>query len=340
MAVPAEIRRNSTLVVVAGAVYLLLQAVLAGFARPLGPYERALFGSVATEDLWVVRLAMMVLSSLALIVAFRAWVRPAGKAAWAAAGVFAVSWVAVHFGGEVRPEVLAALACVAAAGSTTRWLVERDRAALVGTAIALLVATALMPAVGIALAIAAAAVVVVWARTGGGPVLTALGVGLIAGRLLAALLRAGAAGDRVADVEAGGGAWAQQLRDLPALLEPALSSAGAAGVWRTAIGAVILAALVVLAIVWWRWPHRRNAARTGVAVAAALFLAGVFTTHPAPTAFLPAYALLTIAVGGGLLASWRAARDTGWFLATAGYVALVLAFAGWQATVAAVQSNG
>src|SRR5687767_13125654 len=100
MAVPAEIRRNTTLVVVAAALYLLLQGALTGFARPLGAFERALFGVIETEDLWVLRLGMMVVSSLGLFLAFRAWVRPGGKAAWAAAGVFAVSWTPLYYGVE------------------------------------------------------------------------------------------------------------------------------------------------------------------------------------------------------------------------------------------------
>lgn len=337
MAVPAEIRRNTTLVVVAAVLYLLLQGALAGFARPMDTFEIALFQYVATEDLWVLRLGMMVVSSLGLLLAFRTWVRPGGKAAWAAAGFFAVSWAPLYYGGVVRPEMPAALACVAAAGSTTRWLVERDRGALVGAAFAVAMTVVLMPVIGVALAVALAVVVAVWARAAGGLALVALGTGLAVGRALAGVLRASELGGRVADVEAtllpG-----TSVRQLHALLDPLLIDGvlPPSTVWRAAAGGVVVLGLVVLAVVWWRWPHRRNAARTGVVIFIGLLIAGAFVPHGAPSAFLPAYGLLSIPVGAGLLAAWRAARDTGSFPATLAYVAVSLTFVGWQATITAI----
>lgn len=338
MAVPAEIRRNTTLVVVVAVLYLLLQGALAGFARPMDAFELALFDDIATEDLWVLRLGMMVVSSLGLLLAFRTWVRPGGKAAWAAAGFFAVSWAPLYFGGVVRPELPAALACVAAAGSTTRWLVERDRAALIGAGVAIAVTVVLMPVIGVALAVSLAVVVAVWARAGGGLALTALGTGLVVGRVLAGVLRAGGRGSRIAEVEAS--LSATGLSGLHTLLDPSVASGvvAASTLWRAGAGAAVILGVVVLAIVWWRWPHRRNAARTGLAVSLGLFIAAALVPHGAPTAFLPAYALLSIPVGAGLLAAWRAARDTGAFLATLAYVAVVLTFVGWQATVTAIAS--
>lgn len=339
MAVPAEIRRNSTLVVVAAVLYLLLQGALVGFARPLGPFERALFGVIATEDLWVLRLGMMAVSTVALLVAFRSWVRPGGKAAWAAAGVFAVSWAPLYYGGEIRPELPAALACIAAAGSTTRWLVERDRGALVGVGLAVAITVVLMPVIGVALAVSLAGVVAVWARAGGGLALTALGTGLVVGRVLAGVLRAGGRGSRVAEVEAN--LSGTGLGGLHTLLDPSLTNGvvAASTMWRATAGGAVILALVVLAIVWWRWPHRRNAARTGLVIFVGLFIAGALVPHGAPTAFLPAYGLLSIPVGAGLLAAWRAARDTGSVPATLAYIAVVLTFVGWQATVTASAST-
>src|SRR5688500_10719975 len=119
MAVSAEVRRNATLVLVAGGVYFVLQAVLTGFALPLHPYERALFEGLTTEDLWVLRLLRMLVSTAGLVLAFRAWVRPAGKAAWAAAGFVAVGWAPVHYGPQARPGILLLFATVASAGFTT-----------------------------------------------------------------------------------------------------------------------------------------------------------------------------------------------------------------------------
>ena len=337
MAVPAEIRRNTTLVVVAAVLYLLLQGALAGFARPLGPFERALFGAIATEDLWVLRLGMMGVSTLGLFLAFRTWVRPGGKAAWAGAGFFAVSWAPLYYGGELRPEVAAALACVAAVGSTTRWLVERDRGALVAAALAVAVAVVLVPVAGVALAVGLGVVVAVWARAGGGLALTALGLGLVVGRVLAGVLRAGGRWSRWAEVEAS--LPAPGLDGLHTVLDPLLTDGAVeSALWRATVGGLIILALVILAVVWWRWPHRRNAARTGLVICSGLFIAGALTGHGAPAAFLPAYGLLSIPVGAGLLAAWRAARDTGSFPATLAYIAVVLAFVGWQATVTAIAS--
>lgn len=337
MAVPAEIRRNATLVMVAALLYLVLQMVLAGFARPLGPFERALFGGVATEDLWVVRLGTMIVSTLGMAAAFRSWVRPAGKTAWAAAGVFAVSWAPLHYGGELRPETFAALAAVAAGGCTVRWLVERDRGSLVWIAVAVLLTVALLPLVGAVLAVSLAIVVAVWARTGGGLALVAVGAGLVAGRLAGAGLRSLGNGALVASVE-------QSLRTTAAATRPAfadvLEPAALGGPERAVVGGVVLLALVVVAVVWWRWPHRRNAARTGTALSAALIATLMVAGAASPAAYLPAYALLTIPVGAGLLGAWRSARETGSFVATAAYVVVVVAFVAWQGAVTAAVAGG
>ena len=334
MAVSAEVRRNATLVLVAGAVYFVLQATVTGFALPLGPYEQVLVPSLLTEDLWVLRLAVMVVSSLALVIAFRAWVRPAGKAAWASAAFVATSWAPVHYGPQARPEVLLMFACVAAAGFVTRWLVERDRGALAGGGLAVAVAMLLDPVIGIALALALAAVVLVWARGQGGPALVALGAGVVAGRAIAWLLRrvlsTGEALARVRSEEISGSGSGSAL----GLLEP-LTAGDPTDVYRVAAGVLALGAAVLLGMFWQRWPHRHNAARVGMAVAVVLAIAVVLFSASATPMLLPAWGVLSIAAGAGLLAAWRTARDTGSAIATGLYVVVVVSFVVWQVVVAA-----
>lgn len=329
MAVSAEVRRNATLVLVAGGVYLTLQALLTGFALPLHPYERALFDGLLTEDLWVLRLAMMLVSTGALVLAFRSWVRPAGKAAWAGAGFVAVAWAPVHYGPQARPEVLLLFAAVAATGYATRWLVERDRGALVGVAVATTVAMVCDPFLGLALAVGLTAVVLVWARMQSGLALLALGAGLVVGRALASVARVVLADG--AAVASAASSDADDAAGLLHLLEP-LEAGGAVG--RAAAGAVVVLGLIVLGMFWQRWPHRHNAARVGVAVAAVVLLASAAAGGALPQ-MLPVLGVAAIAVGAGLLAAWRTSRETGWFLATIAYVGVVAAFVGWQGWVAA-----
>lgn len=332
MAVSAEVRRNATLVLVAGGVYFTLQALLTGFAVPLHPYERALFEGLATEDLWVLRLTMMLVSTAGLVLAFRAWVRPAGKAAWAGAAFVAVSWAPVHYGPQARPEILLMLACVGAAGFATRWLVERDRGALVGTGVAVTAAMVCDPFAGVVLAVALAAVVLVWARVQGGPALVALGVAVLVGRGLAWVARVvlanGASVARAAATEASGGARLQVL----GVLEPVGAGGSDA---RAAAGAAAILALIALGLVWQRWPHRHNAARVGVAVALVLLAAMLAGGNARAPALLPVLGTVAVAVGSGLLAAWRTSRETGAVLATISYVVVVGAFVGWQGWIAA-----
>ena len=334
MAVSAEVRRNATLVLVAGGVYLAMQALLTGFALPLHPYERALFEGLLTEDLWVLRLAMMLVSAAGLVLAFRAWVRPAGKAAWAGAAFVAVAWAPVHFGPQARPEVLLLFAAVAAAGHTTRWLVERDRGALVAAAVAVTAAVVCDPVTGVALTLALAAVALVWARLQSGPALVALGAGLVVGRGLAWVARSvlanGAAVARAAADEGGADAGLGLLH----LLEPLAPGDGGAVV-RAMAGAAAVLGLVALGMFWQRWPHRHNAARVGTTVAAVLLAAVVLSAGAAVPALLPVLGVLAVAVGAGLLAAWRTSRETGSVFATIGYVGIVGAFIAWQGWVAA-----
>ena len=335
MAVSAEIRRNATLVAVAGGVYLLAQVVLSGFARPLAPEEVNVLRGGAGASLWLVRLVMMLLTTGALVLAFRAWVRPAARVAWAAAGTFAISWGPVFFGAEVRPHVLAALACVAAGGCAMRWLVERDRAALIGLTVTVAAAVVLRPLAAVGLVTTLVIVFAVGARRQAGPALAAVALGgaigyplgmvgvlaRFAGRVVAAPLRP----PRIA-------AGLQQF--LHALQSPFVPTTSKGTSFYVAL-AVVGALTVVMAVVQLRWAHRRNAALIGLSLALGLFVPAVAVNRITAAELLPAYAALCIPLGAGVLAAWDATRRAGSWPVTALFFAALGAFAIWQVALAA-----
>lgn len=335
MAVSAEIRRNATLVAVAGGVYLIAQFALSGFARPLAPEEVNVLSAGARGYLWLVRLVMMLLTSLGLVLAFRTWVRPAARVAWAAAGVFAVSWGPVFFGPEVRPHVLAALACVGAGGYAMRWLVERDRAAVVGLAVTVAAAVVLRPLAALGLVVTLVIVLAIGARRESGPALAAVAVGgaigwplgmvgvlaRFAGRVVAAPLKP----PRIA-------VGLQQL--LHAVQNPFVPATASGTPIYVAV-AVLCVLTVGLAVVQLRWAHRRNAALIGLSLALGLFVPAVAVNRITAAELLPAYAALCIPLGAGALAAWDATRRVGAWPVTALFFAALVAFGVWQVALAA-----
>ena len=335
MAVSAEIRRNATLVAVAGGVYLLAQFVLSGFARPLSSEEINVLSRGADAYLWLVRLVFMLLTAAALVLAFRAWVRPAARVAWAAAGVFAVSWGPVFFGPEVRPHVLAALACVAAGGCAMRWLVERDRTAVVGLGLTVAAAVVLRPLAAVGLVATLAIVLAIGARQQSGPALGAVAAGAaigwplgmvsllarFAGRVVAAPLRP-------PRIDAG----LQQL--LNALQSPSVPASSTGTPVYVAV-AVLALLTIGLAVVQLRWAHRRNAALIGLALTLGLFVPAVAVNRITAAELLPAYAALCIPLGAGVLAAWDATRRVGSWVVTTLFFVVLGAFGVWQVALAA-----
>ena len=309
MPVHAEIRRNATLVGFAGVAFLVLQVAAGGLVRPLGPAELALLPG--TPPTGAVRAAAMLLSTGALIVTFRVWVRPAGRVAAAAAAFFAASWLPVVAGPMVATPLYATFAVVAAAGFVTRWLYERDRGALVGAAVTTALATWWQPAAGAGLATALVGVLLVWGRKGALPGVLSVALGGFTGGLLAAALPATN--------------WTV--------------SVGTTDWWaRVALSFGVAAILMLVAVVEQRWPHRRNAAVVTVAVAVVVAI-GVALLEATPAGLLPAFGVLCVAAGSGVLASWHAVRRMSTIVPTVALVAAAVGLAVLQ-LVFAVQADG
>ncbi|MPZ71929.1 MAG: hypothetical protein GEU74_01655 [Nitriliruptorales bacterium] len=307
MAVNAELRRNATLVGFAGVAFFAMQAAAGALGRPMAPDELRLL-STDTIPGWTLRLVPMLLSSGALVIAFRAWVRPAGRVAAAAAGVFAVTWLPVATGSLLATPLYTALGTVAASGFVTRWLVERDRGALaaMGVAVALVAWSHTPVAVGATTALVG--VSLVWGRTSAGPAVAAVLAGAFAG----AAVSAAAPVSALRWVETAGTRWW-----LP-----------------TVVAAAATTVVVAIAVVEQRWPHRRNAAVVAVTVAAGALVAVASMNPVTPVTLLTVHAALSVSAGSGALAAWHAVRRMSTPLATVGLVAAAAAFVIVQLTFA------
>jgi hypothetical protein len=86
--------------------------------------------TLLTDSVVVLRAYLIVFSSVALFVSFYAWVRLIGWAAPAGAAVFATSWMTLFFGGQVSPNIYAALGCIAAVALGLRHLLGMSTRAL------------------------------------------------------------------------------------------------------------------------------------------------------------------------------------------------------------------
>jgi 4-amino-4-deoxy-L-arabinose transferase-like glycosyltransferase len=352
MAVPAQLRRNATLVAVAGLGFAILLLFVTDFSQGLTPAERdamrpfdALAGrpgasrgvgmgvlglpvSTWQTPEWVVRGWFLLLSTGGMVFAFRRWVRPAGKVAWTAAALFATSWLPLSSGGDAQPALYSALACVATAGLAMRWCVERDRGALIGMGVGTAVAALFRPADGLALAVGVTVVVAIWARQRSGPALASVGAGLALGWVPWLAVTLGVPGDAATRA-------ATTTEPYAALLE----GPGSAGepTWVAVLWAAVLIALAVSGIVQKRWNHRRNAGLVGVTAALALVGAALFTAAESDvTMLLPAYALFLVAVAAGLLDLWHhVARTVRTPLLTGALVVAMGAALVWQVVLAA-----
>ena len=335
MAVSAEVRRNAALVVVAGAVFFGLQAVVSGFARPLSESElRALYPS-APRLLGLIRLLMMALTTGAMVIAYRTWVRPAARVSWAAAAAFAVSWGPLYFGPEVRPYAIAALGCVAAGGFATRWLVERERSMLVALCAAVAVVVALRPLAGGGLVLALVAVTGVWARRESLPPLLAVAVGAAVGWVAGVVGLVGRVAGRVLPADVAPPPLVGGLQELLVALQRPFPQAEASTTPVYAAVAVLGVLAVALALAGRRWAHRRNAAMVGLTLALGLLIPPVAINRITAAELLPAYAAVTIPLGAGILGAWDATRRVGSALLTAVFFVLLAGLVVWQLTLAA-----
>ena len=313
MPVAAEIRRNATLVGFAGVAFLAMQVAAGGLTRPLGPHELSI---LPVDDLpaWSVRLGAMLLATAALISAFRAWVRPAGRVAAAGAFFFATTWLPAVAGAELRLGLYAALAAVAAAGFVTRWLYERDRGALVAVALSVMAVAWWHPAAAAGMVPALVGVLVVWGRVGSWPGLLAVVSGGVAGGVLTRAVPLGALG-------------------------AGLPVAGQARWVGTVITLAAVVVLLTVALIEQRWPHRRNAATVAAAVTAGVLVGIALGDGMTIGALASAHSILAIGAGSGMLALWHTVRRIPTLLATLGLVVLAALLVVVQVIVA-VQADG
>jgi hypothetical protein len=311
--VAAEIRRNATLVGFAGVAFLAMQVAAGGLTRPLGAHELSLL-PIDDVPALAVRAGAMLLSTAALISAFRAWVRPAGRVAAAGAFFFATTWLPAVAGAELRVGLYAALAAVAAAGFVTRWLYERDRGALVAAALSVMAVAWWHPAAGAGLVPALIGVLVVWGRLASWPGVLAVVSGGVAGGVLLGAVPLGALG-------------------------AGLPVAGDARWLGTVITLAAVVVLVTVALIEQRWPHRRNAATVAVAVTVGVLIGIALGDGMTIGALASAHSVLAIGAGSGMLALWHTVRKIPTLVATLGLVVLTALLIVVQVMVA-VQADG
>ena len=266
----------------------------------------------------VVRWYLVIVSGLMLLGAFWPWVRVVGPAAVLGAAAFAFSWVGLYFGMEVFPNLPAAFATIATAGSLAAYARAPRRGALLGIAIGIALVALFRPSDSVFLAaflLAGASAVAVWRhRSWRGPVAMAgaLAVGGLAGWLpwliemslrygspLAAVAaaRAEAASGRPRDdldqyLNLVGGP-ARLIVEDPTLTYPALAAL-------LLVGALVVAALVGK-------QHRPAAVVAVLGMSGGLVPYIVLHTGVNLRYLLPAWGLACVAMGIGGMALWHGA---------------------------------
>ena len=286
----------------------------------------------------LLRAWLILVHAVALIVAFRPWVPVAGPVAAAAAGVVAVGWVPLYFAVEGYPNLLAAFACVAAAGYVLRWCRGRtpggdtrttagvggdaavrpaadDRRSLIAAGLAIAVVAWLRPTESVWIAAALTPVVVLLARRDAWRMIVAFLIGGFVGWLpwlLEAIVRFGGPFGRLdaARATSAAGADRNSLIQYLNLVEGPVRRVVADPVL-TGPAALLLAGLAALALLG---VVVRSHQRVGVAadrrIAAAVGLwAGLVMVVPYLVLnaginlryLLPGLLLGAVAVGGGLV---------------------------------------
>jgi len=302
----------------------------------------ALFGAPLTA----LRLYMIVVSAVALFLAFRPWARLAGWTGGTAALVAACAWVPLYFAVELYPNLLAGFGAVAAAGHLARWVRERRGGDLVGLAVAVAVVAWLRPTESVWLCLGLAPLAVVLARGQAWRAWAAMLVGGFFGWLpwaLEAVARFGGplARLRGATGESASGQSRNSLIQYLNLVEGPVRRVVADPVltYRALGFLVVLAALAVLGIAQRRDDVRRTAAVVGLVTAAAAALpylvlnAGINLRY-----VLPALLLATVPIGAGIVTLAVAVRRARAVVTGVALAAVALVAVGWQGTLAARNS--
>jgi hypothetical protein len=109
-------------------------------------------------SLVVLRWYLVVVSALAVALAFSRWIRPVGIVAPIGMAIFASGWLALFYGSEISPNLYVAVAAVGAAGSLAAYVIGKRNtdllwlAAFVGTAFVLRPSDAVVLSAGLAAA--------------------------------------------------------------------------------------------------------------------------------------------------------------------------------------------
>ena len=289
-----------------------------------------------TRSLPVVRAGLAVLAAIALVGAFWPWVATIGAAAPAGAAVVASSWTTLFYGSEVMPNLWVGLAGLAALGFATRPRRARGHRDDLAAAVLLAAAAALRPFDAIVLAAAAVCGALLVAKRPGrtaGVLVAGVAAGCLPW-LVEVTARYGSVGAAFAQAIAVAhvsvpGPWERVLQYLAMadgptigpIVDPGIPSVGGARGARAAP----------------RAPPGGGAGGPGPAAAAlggaALLVAAYvgLVGGVAPRFLLPAIALVSVAVGTGLVAVWRRSAGT---VPRSILVALVAAWTVWQVGLA------
>ena len=291
--------------------------------------------TMAGGSIPAVRLFLAALSSVALVGSFLVWVPALGLGAAVAAFLFASTWVGLFYGSEVMPNLWAAVLAVAAAGAFVRRVEDGARWAAIAAAVLVGLMALARPADALVLSGALTLYVLLFRRSSSRELVWLAGLAIGWGVWLVEMsVRFGGPARAMREASTlghltalGGGERVLQnlaLTNGPTIGPEANPDVPLAGVlwWGTTT------ALAGVAVA-----QRRSARRGAVlcAVLAGSALAAeylVFVSGLAPRFLLPAYALLSLPAGAGLislLAGGPARRIVG---ATA--VAVLAGLTVWQ----------
>jgi hypothetical protein len=303
----------------------------------------ALFGAPVT----LLRIWMVLVSAVALVLAFRPWARYAGWTGGAAALVAAAGWVPQYFAVELYPNLLAGFAAVAATGHLLLWCRDRGRRDLAFAALGVAVVAWLRPSESVWLAMGLLVVVLVLARRDALRGLVALAVGGFVGWLpwlVEATWRFGGPFARLrwAAGESAAGADRNSLIQYLNLVEGPVRQVTAEPVltYRALALLIGLALLALLGIAQRLDGARRTAALAGAVTAATMAApylvlnAGINLRY-----VLPAMLLAAVPIGAGVVTLTVAIRRAGSVPVAAVAVLLAVLVVGWQGALAAANSD-
>ena len=282
--------------------------------------------------LWLVRLALVLGSSLLAAVVFRLWVPILGWGAPVGLVLFMGSWPALFYGSEVMPNLWAALFAVGSLAFLARCANGSDVRAWDLAGVGLMAAAMALMRPPDAVVLAMAASIVVLAMRGSVRAIVAVIVGVSLGTLpwlVEMSVRYGGPGeaiDAARTVSHVGGAFSGVAEHLRLTDGPLLGpEPGGAFPWVGLLWWVVLIGLSAWALRSGADRRRTFAVRVAAVVGVALAVEYLFLVSGlAPRFLLPALAVLSVSAGAGL----EALRSQG-HLATRACVVVAVILSGW-----------